>query len=243
MGIGRRGFFQLVGLGAVGSLAPIPLFGVGQASTVSSLLDGHLVVGGGSVDGTAHAVRGGDDPAADVLFRSREARAASAPTIHRHAVEDTSVARHESFGAGRVRLDVDPLLCFSKTVEIADDEDPLLRFYAVARQMREDIRDEAVKALARWHEEKRRGVQIVTVVDTPLSGAVRGALWPPDGIRPSRASLTVAAGYQHWLVRGEVDARDVYSTSGEYPLDDALDVERLVWIDERVRDGRIFLPS
>jgi hypothetical protein len=59
--------------------------------------------------------------------------------------------------------------------------------------------------------------------------------------RPPSPRLLVTASYEHWLVQGKVEAVGVYSSAGEYPVDDELDLERLVWIDERVRDGRIIL--
>jgi len=222
-----------VGLGAVGSLAPVPLFGVSGApvETSGDLLAGHLVIGGGFADGTAYAVRGGDDPAADIVFRSRE-RSGGSPV-------NLDVVTQATFGSGLVRLDVvdghQPLLVVA---DLAAHEDPLLRFYTIARKLRGQIRDEAVRALGRWHEDLRRGVQIVTVVGEPLAGRVVAA--PPGEWSATR--LVVSVTYEHWLVRGKVEARDLYSTTGEYPLDDDLDVDLLVWIDERVRDGRIALP-
>jgi hypothetical protein len=136
-------------------------------------------------------------------------------------------ADHGEYANSRVLADV----------ELAGGADPLLRFYEIAQRLRERIRDEAVRALENWPEGTRHGIQIVTVVESPLAGHVV----PSEQHGPPR--LIVTANYEHWLVQGTVETVGVYSSAGEYPLDDELDVERLVWIDERVRSGKIILPG
>jgi hypothetical protein len=304
--IGRRGFFQMVGLGAVGSLASIPLFSVGGSLLESGglladgpvdLLAGHLVVERAFVEGVAYTIDG-SGYGQGVSFRSKSDGGLITPeelrTGRRFRVDkddvvldaeetalalitavkkDRDVAQREvgtliasprlAMTRGRVSLEPSdrmeergprgeyvasgPPLA---DVELVEGTDPLLRFYEIAQRLREQIRDKAVQALNRWPEKFRRhGVQIVTVVESPLAGHVipsEGQTVSTEVLRslkgrPPPPRLIVTASYEHWLVQGKVEAMGVYSTAGEYPVDDELDLERLVWIDERVRDGRIIL--
>lgn len=220
--LGRRGFLQLVGLGATGSLASVPLFGTTEAiAAPPSLLAGHLVIGGGFAEGTVRLVLGDGTPD-DFVLRSGQQRTPTSPLNG----EDARVVLDTKFGSGLVRLKLPdaPLQRVAREYALMPDEDPAAVAYVQARSLRREIRDKAIRTLAA--SPGSLGQTIVTVVHQPLRWFTRG---------------TLTAQFDQWLVNGIIHSDEIFSEMGEYPLAEELgvDVDRLVWIDRKMILGEI----
>lgn len=223
--VSRRGFLQLVGLAATGSLVSVPLFGTTEVlAAPPSLLAGHLVIGSGFAEGRARAVMSDGSPD-DFALRSGNRWV---PTTSANG-EDARVVVKTDFGAGLVRLklrDV-PHRQINHSLSLLPGEDAEAIAYVQARALRQEIRDAAIRTLA---SAPGVGQTIVTVVHEPLR-------WHVSSL--GAAAVTLTASYDQWIVDGAVHSTEIFSETGEYPLAEKLgvDVEHLVWLDRKVLSG------
>jgi hypothetical protein len=238
--LGRRGFLQLVGLGATGSLLSVPLFGSTEAiAAPPSLLAGHLVISSGFVEGRARAVMSDGTPD-DFTLRSSnrgepppphlfsmEARRASPLKTH---VEDAHVVVKSDFGSGLIRLKQHecPHHRLRRSIALLPGESLEIIAYAQAKAWRQEIRDAAIRTLA--NARGPVGQTLVTVVHDPIWWNVSSH----DGPK-----VYFAASYDQWIVDGIVHSTEILSESGEYPLAEnmAIDLDHLMWIDRKMLLG------
>lgn len=223
--VNRRGFLQLVGLGAVGSIASVPLFGIGDvlgseiAIPTNSLTGGHLVVSGGYARGIAKLADG-------IGLYSSPSERVPGPPLN----ESGTVVKRASFGAGRVSLHADrrgSRPCGSShTFErpLEKGEDGALVFYVECHRIRDNIRDQGLRVLADLADSLPQGTaQLVTVCHRPIGGN-----W-------NDREVWIDAQLEHWVVYGDIEPEKVFSTTGEYPIAENLDIEHLLWADQEFR--------
>lgn len=128
-------------------------------------------------------------------------------------------------------------------VEFKQGQDPHDAFYRAAMKMREDFSKESQRRLLEVPEYRRPHSTLVTLVDTPIfAGPVSFSELP---IAPGKNQLIAQISYTPYVVdltyeELELNGWEVYSESGQYPIEVPTDVdmEKLFSLDQHIIRGQ-----
>ncbi len=239
----RRGFLQLLGLGATAGVgASIPLFGTESIASAAFLpfVARHLVVAPGAK--TRGIVEPLDSNGKHSGLNLREG---------------PSGLRTPPFPNFYFRPTPGPL---REYVFLRSDQDPYFEFHSKAFSIQQTLKE---RALALFRRPEVAGMDLVTVVGDPikavffasqddpswweaftesetpsghLSHVYHSRRMSPEIKRDSNQThgFLISTRFDQYLVAGEVEG-EVLSEQGELPISDKLDIDRLIWIDKKIR--------
>lgn len=261
----RRGFLQLLGLGATGAATGLPLFGTESLVSAAHLplITEHLVVSRGKTRGVVETIH------LDGTFQG--IRMGRRPT--------------EPAPDGQTRLPPWVYLTvgamkFNKLVIVREGQDPYVEFHVQALELQQTLQRQALMLLG---SREAIGKTLVTVVKQPIQASflvegdgVFDANYNPNPdegdesfrgyyvsniLRMPSNGFFMSAHFTRYLVEGEVMNTEnrlhntsvldpslpyqpppphqdhILSTQGEFPIDRSLDIDRLIWTDDRIRNG------
>ena len=244
-GIKRRDFLQLLGIGAAVTIVPVPLFASDDTSIWTpdqNLLSGHIVLTrpavmtspGGVTRAGVRTVSGGykwPKLKGQVYKVTDKKEGAGIQDVTGVYVRHGSTMSGNRFSNLYEQTEVDLVMVDNFGEEPHVDilhtakTESTLGFYKASMQLRDSFKDDSVAMLNRTAEYNRQGLQIVTLVNTPIFvGPLDQAGWreynyneygePDSGFR-------VSMDYVQYLVRGTLDYNGwvEYSTTGGYPIE------------------------